>query len=49
MTQSPGRQSSAGKRSRNTLVVRGRMQENDAMPPVFSETELPWRSISTVA
>src|SRR5262249_4763874 len=49
MTQSPGRQVSAGKRSRKVLVVRGRMQENEAMPPVFSETELPFRSISTVA
>src|SRR5215831_16561805 len=49
MTQSPGRQVSAGNRLRKALVVRGRIQENDAMPPVFSETELPSRSINTVA
>ena len=49
MTQSPGCQVSAGKRSRNVFVVFGRMQEKEAMPPVFSLIESPLRSISTVA
>ena len=37
MTQSPGRQVSAGNFARKCLVVFGRMQEKLAMPPVFSD------------
>ena len=49
MTQSPGAQLWAGNFSRKARVVRGRMQEKLAMPPVFSLTLLPSASMSTVA
>ena len=49
MTQSPGRQLSAGNFARKCLVVFGRMQEKLAMPPVFSLMLSPLRSISTQA
>ena len=48
-TASPGCQISAGNFCRNTFVVFGRMQENEARPPVFSDRLSPLRSINTVA
>ena len=35
-------------RGSDAFVVRGSMQENEAMPPVFSDTLSPLRSMSTV-